>query len=141
MQNHERVGRYRAIAAAAVMLVGMVGMVGGGAGLGYWAGVERMRGMLAEDREDHLGEIARLQEANRIALQALTGRVAHAADRSAEAADTASAAAETAQAAAATAGKVAKAAGMPAAALEHDRRAINTTINRANARIAGEAAK
>ncbi|MDT0140835.1 hypothetical protein [Acidovorax sp. PRC11] len=127
--------RARAVIAGSAMLLGMVG---GGAGIGYWAGVERMRGMLAEDRQDHLDEIARLQEANRTALDALSGRVARAADRSLAAADTATTAAETAQAAAATAGKAAKAAGVPAAVPEHERKAINTTIQRANERIRKE---
>lgn len=99
----------------------MLGMVGGGAGVGYWAGVERMRDMLAEDRRDHLDEIERLQAANRTALQALSGRVALAADRSVEAADTAATAAEAAQAAATTAGKAARAAGVPPPAAEHER--------------------
>ncbi len=126
----------RAVIAGSAMLLGMVG---GGAGIGYWAGVERMRGMLAEDRQDHLDEIARLQEANRIALGALSGRVAHAADLTAAAADTAATAAETAQAAAATAGKAARAAGVPAAVPEHERKAINNTIQRANERIKGGA--
>lgn len=124
----------RAVLAGIAMLAGMVG---GGAGIGYWAGVERMSGMLAEDRSDHLDEIARLQDANRIALNALSRRVERAADRSVMAADTATTAAEATQAAATTAGKAAKAAGVS----EHECKAINTTIQRANERITREGSR
>ncbi len=117
-------------------------ILGSGAGLGYWAGTERTRSMLVDERADRIEEIGRLQRTNQQALDAISGRQARAADTLAAAADTAATAAETAKdaattadKAATTAGKVAKAAGVPAAALEHDRKAINGTINRANERI------
>lgn len=110
-------------------------LLGSGAGLGYWLGTESMRDLLVEARQSHVDEIKRLQDSHRTALQAVSGRLLQAAENTAQAADTAAAAAETAQAAATTAGKAAKAAGVPAAVLEHDRKAINSTISRANERI------
>lgn len=110
-------------------------LLGSGAGLGYWLGTESMRGLLIEARQAHVEEIGRLQESHRTALQAVSGSLLRAAENTAQAAGTAAAAAETAQGAATIAGKAAKAAGVPAAALEHDRKAINTTINRANEKI------
>ncbi|MCG3782783.1 hypothetical protein [Delftia acidovorans] len=110
-------------------------LLGSGAGLGYWLGTENMRTLLVEARQAHVDEIGRLQEAHRTALQAVSGTLQRAAADTAQAADTAAAAAETAQGAAAIAGKAAKAAGLPAAAIERDRKAINSTIQRANERI------
>lgn len=110
-------------------------ILGSGAGLGYWAGTERTRSMLIDERADRIEEIGRLQSTYQQSLDALTGRTARAADTAATAAETAMDAAATADKAATTAGKAAKAAGVPAAALEHDRKAINTTITRANERI------
>lgn len=104
------------------------GLLGGGMSIGYFAGVQTTR-------EASSQEIGRLQLNHQAALDAITGRQVRAASRITEAADTAAAAAETAQVAAATAGKAAKAAGVPAAALEQDRKAINSTINRANEKI------
>lgn len=113
-------------------------ILGSGAFLGYWQGTESMRSMLVDARKAHVDEIARLQESHRTALQAVSGTLQRAAAETAQAADTAAAAAETAQGAAAIAGKAAKAAGIPAAERERDRKAINTTIQRANQRLAGE---
>lgn len=123
------------IAKACLMLLTLVGS---GAGLGYWAGIERSRDMLLAERVDKVQEIERLNYAHGVALAAVSGRQALAAGRISEAADTAAAAAETAQGAAAIAGKVAKAAGVPAATIERDRQAINATIKRANQRLAVE---
>jgi hypothetical protein len=123
------------IAKACLMLVTLIGC---GFGLGYWVGIERSRDMLLAERYDKVQEIERLNRAHGVALQAVSGRQALAAGRISEAADTAAAAAETAQGAAAIAGKVAKAAGVPAATIERDRKAINSTIQRANQRLAGE---
>ncbi len=119
------------IKALAILIV----LVGGGAGIGYGIGTERARVLLVDERQDRLLEIDRLLRTHQRALDVITGRQERAADTLAAAADTAATAAETAQAAATTAGKAAKAAGVPAAALEHDRKAINTTINRANEKI------
>ncbi len=109
-------------------------LVGSGAFLGYWLAAENTR-------QAHLEEIARLQGAHREALFAMSGRLQRAAKDTAQAADTAAVAAETAQGAAAIADKAAKAAGVPAAAIERDRKAINSTIQRANERITGEGAR
>lgn len=106
-------------------------LVGSGAFLGYWQATETTR-------QAHLEEIGRLQGAHREALLAMSGNLQRAAANTAQAADTAAVAAETAQGAAAIADKAAKAAGVPAAAIERDRKAINSTIQRANERIAGE---
>ena len=106
-------------------------LVGSGAFLGYWLAAE-------STRQAHLEEIGRLQGAHREALLAMSGRLQRAAVDTALAAGTAAAAAETAQGAATIAGKAAKAAGVPAAEREHDRKAINSTIKRANQRLAGE---
>lgn len=113
-------------------------LLGSGAFLGYWLGTENMRSMLVDARQTHIDEIGRLQEAHRTTLQAVSGTLQRAAADTAQAADTAAAAAETAQGAATIAGKAAKAAGVPAATLERDRKAINSTIQRANQRLAGE---
>ncbi|MCS4508880.1 hypothetical protein [Xylophilus ampelinus] len=129
--------KWREVGEACILLATLLAS---GAGLGYWAGTERMRGMLIEDRQDHLEELQRLQDANRMALQAISGRLAQAAGSTAEAAGVAATAAETAQVAAQTASKAAKAAGVPAAAIEQDRKAINSAIGKANARI-GEGAR
>lgn len=137
MQKPDR-HRILDIAKACLMLLSLVGS---GAGLGYWAGTERSRDMLLAERADRLQEIDRLQRSHATALEAVSGRQAMAAGRITEAADTAAAAAEAAQVAAATAGKAAKAAGVPAATIERDRKAINTTIQRANERISGEGAR
>lgn len=115
----------------------LVALVGGGIGIGYGIGTERARGLLIDERQDRLAEIGRLQQAHQTALNVITGRQQRAADTLASAADTAAVAAETAQAAATTAGKAAKAAGVPAAAIEQDRKALNSAIGKANARIAG----
>lgn len=110
------------------------GLLGGGMSIGYFAGVQTTR-------EAANQEVGRLQLNHQAALDAITGRQVRAAYTLEAAAGTAAAAAETAQAAATTAGKAAKAAGVPAAALEHDRKSINTTIQRANGRLAGEASQ
>ncbi|WCM88857.1 hypothetical protein [Acidovorax sp. NCPPB 3576] len=111
------------------------GMLGGGMSVGYFAGVQTTR-------EDANAEIERLQGTHKQALEVIAGRqastavkLAAVADTAATAAETAKDAADTAATAATTAGKAAKAAGVPAAALENDRKAINTTITRANQRI------
>jgi len=109
--------------------------VSGAAAIGYGIGTERARVLLVDERQDRLQEIDRLRRTHQRALDIITGRQERTADTLAAAADTAATAAETAQAAATTAGKAAKAAGVPAAALEHDRKAINSTINRANEKI------
>lgn len=109
-------------------------LVGSGAFLGYWLAAEGAR-------QAHLEEIGRLQQAHRTALLAVSGKLQLAAENTAQAADTAAAAAETAQGAAAIADKAAKAAGVPAAAIERDRKAINSTIQRANERITKEGAR
>lgn len=106
-------------------------LLGSGAFLGYWLAADTLR-------QAHVDEIGRLQESHRIALQAVGGTLQRAAVDTALAAGTAAAAAETAQGAATIAGKAAKAAGVPAAEREHDRKAINSTIKRANQRLAGE---
>ncbi len=126
------------IKALAILVV----LVGGAAGIGYGIGTERARVLLVDERQDRIKEIDRLQRTHQQALDVITGRAARTADTLAAVADTAATAAETAKDAAATAdkaattaGRAAKAAGVPAAALEHDRKAINGTINRANERI------
>lgn len=110
------------------------GLLGGGMSIGYFAGVQTTR-------EAAIEELGRLQHNHQTALDLISGRQGRAADKLEAAADTAAAAAETAQGAATIAGKVAKAAGVPAAAIERDRKAINSTIQRANERIAGEGAR
>ena len=135
MPSVETIRRWRSLGEAVALLVGMVG---GGAFLGYWLGTENMRSMVVDARQAHVDEIGRLQESHRTALQAVSGTLRRAAADTAQAADTAAAAAETAQGAAAIAGKAAKAAGVPAAAIERDRKAINSTIQRANERLGRE---
>lgn len=110
------------------------GLLGGGMSIGYFAGVQTTR-------EAALEEIGRLQLNHQTALGLISGRQLRAAHTLEAAADTAAAAAETAQGAAAIADKAAKAAGVPAAAIERDRQAINSTIRRANERLAGEGAR
>ncbi|ABM32374.1 hypothetical protein QRO08_15730 [Paracidovorax citrulli] len=122
------------IKALAILIV----LVGGGAGIGYGIGTERARVLLVDERQDRLQEIDRLQRTHQRALDIIAGRQERAADTLAAAADTAATAAETAQAAAATAGKAAKAAGVPPAVPEHERKAINATIQRANERLRKE---
>lgn len=110
------------------------GLLGGGMSIGYFAGVQTTR-------EAANQEVARLQMNHQAALYAISGRQVRAADTLAQAAGTVAAAAETAQGAAAIAGKAAKAAGVPASVLEHDRKALNATIQRANERLAGEGSR
>lgn len=109
-------------------------LVGSGAFLGYWLAAE-------STRQAHLEEIGRLQQSHQVALDAIAGRQFRAASTLQEAAGTAAAAAETAQGAAVIADKAAKAAGVPASAIERDRKAVNSTIRRANERLAGEGAR
>lgn len=91
--------RAREIVGGCVLLATLLGS---GAFLGYWLAADTLR-------QAHVDEISRLQEAHRIALQAVAGTLQRAAVDTAQAAGTAAAAAETAQAAATTVGKAASA--------------------------------
>lgn len=62
-------------------------LLGGGMGTGYLFCVWQYRELMAQQRDDHQAEIARLQEAYTQTLAALTPKVAAAANASAQAAE------------------------------------------------------
>ena len=105
MQNPEsRLFRYRKVVEGSILLMGMIG---GGGGIGYYAGVQQMTQVLIQRRVDHNQEIQRLLRTQEIAIGALTNRVGNAAQTAQAASETAANAADTAQAAAQTAAKAA----------------------------------
>lgn len=77
-------------------IVVLTGLLGGGAGLGLWAGLQL-------GQEKHLAEIDRLRQAYSDRLATLSGKVSAAASTAAGAADTAAGAAAQADVAAITA--------------------------------------
>lgn len=120
----------------------LICLVGSGAGIGYWAGTERTRYVLIDERRDRLQEIERMQRTYRDSIGMLTGRVESAANAAGDAAQTAATAADTAQDAATSVAKTAakvssKVTGKPGAEMvtEPENRALSSDINRANARI------
>lgn len=62
-------------------------LLGGGMGTGYLLCVWQYRELMAQQRDDHQAEIARLQEAYTRTLAALAPKVSAAADASAQAAE------------------------------------------------------
>lgn len=93
----------RAIRKAFEAVAVLGGLVGGGAAVGYWAGVQ-------QERADRIAEIERLQQAYDRRLDTLSGRVGVAAQAATAAAEKADDAAATAQTAAQSAAKTAAAA-------------------------------
>lgn len=72
-------------------------MVGGGGGTGYALCQWQYRELMAQQREDHLAEIDRLQGAYTVTLEALTPKVTAAAGAAAQAAEASVEAAKTAK--------------------------------------------
>lgn len=107
-------------------------MVGGGMGAGYALCQWQSRDMLAQQRDDHQAEIARLQGAYSQTLEALTPKVAAAATASAQAAEASVEAAKS----------VKRAARAPAAQVpaprplsEAEREQVNRDIEAANRKV------
>lgn len=80
----------------------------GGFGSGYFWSTRNAESLITRQREDHLAEVTRLQEAYGGRLSSIAGRVTEAADTAASAAQTAGEAASTAQNAAQTVNQAAK---------------------------------
>lgn len=102
-------------------------MVGGGMGAGYALCQWQSREMLAQQRDDHQAEIGRLQSAYSQALEALTPKVAAAANASAQAAEASVEAAKS----------VKRAARAPASrqVSEAEREQVNRDIEAANRKV------
>ncbi|SFO51680.1 hypothetical protein SAMN05216567_10141 [Variovorax sp. OK605] len=132
----------RAVRRVVESLIVISGLIGGGIAIGYYAGVQ-------QERQARLEEIARLQESYQTALGALSGKtersaakvadaaasVSSAAEAVAEVAGKADSAAATAKTAARTAASAAVTAQSVSAAQEQERRAVNSAVTKANARI------
>lgn len=132
----------RAVRRVVDSLIVIGGLIGGGMAIGYYAGLQ-------QDRENHIAEVSRLQDSHQRALLVLTGKseraaadvadaaasVSSAAETVAEVAGKADTAAATARSAARTAATAAVAAKSATAVQDHERRAVNNAVNRANARI------
>ncbi|QEZ47169.1 hypothetical protein [Cupriavidus oxalaticus] len=102
-------------------------MVGGGAGAGYALCQWQFRDLMAQQRDDHQGEIARLQSAYSQTLEALTPKVSQAAGAAAQAAEASAEAAKSAKRATRAA---------PARALtEAERNQVNRDIEAANRKV------
>lgn len=116
-------------------------LIGSGMGIGYWAGTERTRYVLVDERKDRLEEIERMQRTYRDSISALTGRLDNAAANVGNAAETAQTAADTAQTAATTIAKTAaRVSGRPAPVEvlpDAERRSLNGAIGRANEKMGG----
>nr|WP_315596076.1 hypothetical protein [uncultured Cupriavidus sp.] len=107
-------------------------MVGGGMGAGYALCQWQSREMLAQQRDDHQAEIARLQGAYSQTLEALTPKVAAAANASAQAAEASVEAAKSVK-------RAARAPAVPAPVArtmsEADREQVNRDIEAANRKV------
>ncbi|MNN17434.1 hypothetical protein D3C81_1306220 [compost metagenome] len=104
-------------------------MVGGGAGAGYALCQWQFRDLMAQQRDDHQAEIARLQAAYSQTLEALTPKVSQAAGAAAEAAEASAEAAKSAK-------RATRAAPAPARALtETERNQVNRDIEAANRKV------
>ncbi len=102
-------------------------MVGGGAGAGYALCQWQFRDLMAQQRDDHQGEIARLQSAYSQTLEALTPKVSQAAGAAAQAAEASAEAAKSAKRATRA---------TPARALtEAERNQVNRDIEAANRKV------
>jgi hypothetical protein len=112
----------------------LVCLVGSGAGIGYWAGTERTRYMLVDERKDRLEEIERMQSTYRESIAALTGRLNNAAITVGNAAEAVQSAADTAKTAATTVAKTAARVSARPAPVEvlpdAERRSLNSAIGR-----------
>lgn len=132
----------RAVRRVVDALIVVGGLIGGGMAIGYYAGLQ-------QEREARIAEISRMLDMHQRALYALTGRNERAAADVADAAASVSSAAETvaevagkADTAAAAAKSAARNAATAAVAAksattvqDHERRAVNNAVNRANARM------
>ncbi|WP_343656162.1 hypothetical protein [Cupriavidus sp.] len=107
-------------------------MVGGGMGAGYALCQWQSREILAQQRDDHQAEIARLQAAYSQTLEALTPKVAAAANASAQAAEASVEAAKSVK-------RVARVPVAPAPAArpltEAEREGVNRDIEAANRKV------
>jgi len=111
----------------------LVLMVGGGMGAGYALCQWQSREMLAQQRDDHQAEIARLQGAYSQTLEALTPKVAAAASASAQAAEASVEAAKSVKRATRPAPAAAPTAPRPLS--EAERQDVNRDIEAANRKV------
>lgn len=107
----------------------LVLMVGGGMGAGYALCQWQSRETLAQQRDDHQAEIARLQRAYGQTLEALTPKVAAAASASAQAAEASVEAAKSVKRA------TQPAPAAPRALSEAERQEVNRDIEAANRKV------
>ena len=107
-------------------------MVGGGMGAGYALCQWQSREILAQQRDDHQAEIARLQAAYSQTLEALTPKVAAAANASAQAAE---ASVEAAKSVKRAARPVPPPAAAPRPLTEAERQDVNRDIEAANRKV------
>jgi len=107
-------------------------MVGGGMGAGYALCQWQSREILAQQRDDHQAEIARLQAAYSQTLEALTPKVAAAANASAQAAE---ASVEAAKSVKRAARPVPPPAVAPRTLTEAERQDVNRDIEAANRKV------
>ncbi|GLC97850.1 hypothetical protein Tamer19_72590 [Cupriavidus sp. TA19] len=107
-------------------------LLGGGMGTGYLFCVWQYRDLMAQQRDDHQAEIARLQSAYSQTLEALTPKVSQAAGAAAEAAEASAEAAKSVK-------RAARAVPAPAAAArpltEAERNQVNRDIEAANRKV------
>lgn len=108
-------------------------MVGGGMGAGYALCQWQFRDQLAQQRDDHQAEIARLQGAYTQTLEALTPKVTAAAGAAAQAAEASVEAAKSVKRAARPA--TAPASTAPRPLTEAERQDVNRDIEAANRKV------
>ncbi|MCA3184640.1 MAG: hypothetical protein INH12_29595 [Cupriavidus sp.] len=107
-------------------------LLGGGMGTGYLFCVWQYRELMAQQRDDHQAEIARLQEAYTQTLAALTPKVAAAANASAQAAE---ASVEAAKSVKRAARPVPPPAAVARPLTEAERQDVNRDIEAANRKV------
>ncbi|CAJ0717684.1 hypothetical protein [Ralstonia mannitolilytica] len=127
VESHQTTFRRLAHMLEAVTLMAL--MVGGGAGAGYALCQWQFRDLMAQQRDDHQAEIARLQSAYSQTLEALTPKVSQAAGAAAEAAEASAEAARSAK-------RASRPTPGPARPLtEAERNQVNRDIEAANQKV------